>query len=124
MVDAHSTDPLAPQYEDPSTLERQPPPAVVTYKKEDEAAEVQPAPAASVRRGGCSEWEEEVREGHLQVVRESGGYGGEQRKCLVCEGMELDVEGDCTGSSWSLCGVDGTHVFISSDRCWVCCGLK
>ena len=53
MVDAHSTDPLAPHYEDPSTLEHQPPPAVVTYKKEDEAAEVvQPAPAASVRGGG------------------------------------------------------------------------
>ena len=53
MVDARSTDLLAPHYEDPSTLERQPPPAVVTYKKEDEAAEVvQPAPAASVRGGG------------------------------------------------------------------------
>ena len=52
MVDARSTDLLAPHYEDPSTLERQPPPAVVMYKKEDEAAEVvQPAPAASVRRG-------------------------------------------------------------------------
>ena len=52
MVDAHSTDPLAPQYKGPSTLERQPPSAVVTYKKEDEAAEVQPAPAASVRGEG------------------------------------------------------------------------
>ena len=94
MVDAHSTDPLAPQYEDPSTLERQPPPAVVTYNKEDEAAGVQPAPAASVRERGegrvSCEWEGEVMESHLQVVRESGGYGGEQGKYLVCEGMELD----------------------------------
>ena len=53
MVDTRSTDPLAPQYEDPSTLELQAPPPVVTYKKEEEAAAVQPAPAASVRgRGG------------------------------------------------------------------------
>ena len=49
MVDTRSTDPLALQYEDPSTLERQAPPPVVTYKKEEEAAAVQPAPAASVR---------------------------------------------------------------------------
>ena len=81
MVDARSTDALAPHYEDPSTLGRQPSPAVVTYKKKDEAAEVvQPAPAASVRggrgrergRGGYSEWEEEAREGHLQLFRDSG----------------------------------------------------
>ena len=53
MVDTRSTDPLAPQYVDPSTLEQQAPPPVVTYKKEEEAAAVQPAPAASVRgRGG------------------------------------------------------------------------
>ena len=53
MVDAHSTDPLAPQYVDPSTLEHQAPPPVVTYKKEDEAAAVQPTPSALVRgRGG------------------------------------------------------------------------
>ena len=49
MVDTNSTDPLAPHYENPSTLERQAPPPVVTYKKEEEAAAVQPAPAASVR---------------------------------------------------------------------------
>ena len=49
MVDTNSTDPLAPQYEDPSTLERQAPPPVVTYTKEEDAAAVQPAPAASVR---------------------------------------------------------------------------
>ena len=53
MVDTRSTDPLAPQCVDPSTLERQAPPPVVTYKKLEEAAAVQPAPAASVRgRGG------------------------------------------------------------------------
>ena len=66
MVDAHSTDPLAPQYEDPDTLERQAPPAVVTYKKEDEAAEVQPAPAASV----SGRWEREGREDRLQLFRD------------------------------------------------------
>ena len=49
MVDTNSTDPLAPQYEDPSTLERQAPPPVVTYKKDEDAAAVQPALAASVR---------------------------------------------------------------------------
>ena len=49
MVDTRSTDPLAPQYVDPSTLERQAPPPVVTYKKEEEAAAVQPTPSALVR---------------------------------------------------------------------------
>ena len=38
MVDTNSTDPLAPQYEDPSTLERQAPPPVVTYKKDEDAS--------------------------------------------------------------------------------------
>ena len=53
MVDTRSTDPLAPQYVDPSTLERQAPPPVVTYKKEEEVAAVRPTPLASVRgRGG------------------------------------------------------------------------
>ena len=49
MVDTRSTDPLAPQYVDPSTLERQAPPPVVTYKKEEEAVVVQHTPASSVR---------------------------------------------------------------------------
>ena len=52
MVDTNSTDPLAPQYVDPSTLERQAPPPVVTYKKEEEAAAVQPNPVTSVRGRG------------------------------------------------------------------------
>ena len=71
MVDTRSTDPLAPQYVDPSTLERQAPPPVVTYKKDEDAAAVQPAPAASVReRGG--------RDGlFVQLFRESGSSGGE-----------------------------------------------
>ena len=75
MADARSTNPPAPHYKDPSTLERQPPPAVVTCVKEDEAAErVQPAPAALVsgrgRRRVQWEWEWHVS------CRSSGGKVG------------------------------------------------
>ena len=70
MVDTNSTDPLAPQYEDPSTLERQAPPPVVTYKKEEEAAAVQPTPSSSVRGRGETD-------GSLQLIWESGSWRGE-----------------------------------------------
>ena len=86
MVDTNSTDPLAPHYEDPSTLERQAPPPVVTYKKEEEAAMVQPAPAASVRG-------REGRDGlFMQLFRESGSWEVECCAVLVFEVSELKVE--------------------------------
>ena len=46
MMGAQSEDPLAPQYEDPDTLSRKPPPAV-TYKKAEEAVDAQPNPSVS-----------------------------------------------------------------------------
>ena len=45
MMETRSSDALAAQYEDPDTLNRKPPPAV-TYKKEGEAATVQPNPTS------------------------------------------------------------------------------
>ena len=106
MVDTNSTDPLAPQYEDPSTLERQAPPPVVTYKKEEEAATVQPAPAASVRGRG-------VRDGYItfiELFRKSGGWGAECQTVLDFGVSELNVERcvlDQAGIvvGWNLSGI-------------------
>ena len=56
MMETRSSDALAAQYEDPDTLNRKPPPAV-TYKKEGEAATVQPNTTPVSGRGrerGCS----------------------------------------------------------------------
>ena len=56
MVDAHSTDPLAPQYVDPSTLERQAPPPVVTYKKDEDAAAGATCPSGIGEGEGREGW--------------------------------------------------------------------